>query len=140
MESDTAVYDIKMKLIYPQFFFVVCSVIIIGTDCFLNPYPKLQSHNADGDDFGEPLYITQFLEAGKNVEEIQKMAEVTLDELKEFPSYSGSLFLLKYTDYYTNIINVRTIVVLRISFKLPLQDILYFVNCTRNVLQEILMF
>lgn len=73
---------------------------VLEAKLFINPYPKLESHKGNADDFegdGDPLFITPLLEQGKNVKEIQKMAAIDLVDLKDFPGYSGFLTVNKTT-------------------------------------------
>ena len=75
-------------------FLLISSIFLINSSLaklFINPYPRFETHSGDNSevDGDDVLYITPLLESGKNVGEIQKMAAVTLDELKSFPSYSG---------------------------------------------------
>lgn len=69
---------------------------------FINPYPKLESHRGNPEDFtadeDEPLFITPLLENGKDVKEIQKMAAIDLPDLKGFPGYSGFITVNKTTN------------------------------------------
>ncbi|XP_070505245.1 venom serine carboxypeptidase-like [Chironomus tepperi] len=75
-------------------FLLIYSIFLINLSCaklFINPYPRFETHNGDNSevDGDDVLYITPLLESGKNVEDIQKMATVTLDDLKAYSSYSG---------------------------------------------------
>lgn len=88
-----------MKLVIILF----CSVLISisSAKLFVNPYPRLESHSGITEDFGDddgPLMITPFLEAGKDVKEIQKMAAIDHPDLKAFPGYSGFLTVNKTTN------------------------------------------
>lgn len=83
---------------------LLCASLIglCSAKLFINPYPKLQSHVGNAEDFegddGEPLFITPLLEGGKDVKEIQKMAAIDLPDLKDFPGYSGFLTVNKTTN------------------------------------------
>jgi vitellogenic carboxypeptidase-like protein len=73
---------------------LISSIFLINSSfakLFINPYPSFETHSGDNSevDGDDVLYITPLLESGKKVEDIQKMAAVTLDELKPYPSYSG---------------------------------------------------
>lgn len=77
-------------------------ITISSAKFFVNPYPRFESHSGvegdfEGDDDG-PLFITPFLENGKDVKEIQKMAAIDLEDLKAFPGYSGFLTVNKTTN------------------------------------------
>lgn len=78
-----------MKLLF--IFSTLISLNLCSGKLFVNPYPKFQTHSGKSDEFTDSdiLYITPHLKAGEDVTKIQKMALVTLDELKEFPGYSG---------------------------------------------------
>ena len=69
---------------------------------FINPYPSFETHQGIAEDFtgddGGPLFITPFLENGKDVKEIQKMAAIDHPDLKAFPGYSGFLTVNKSTN------------------------------------------
>ncbi|XP_046426243.1 venom serine carboxypeptidase [Neodiprion fabricii] len=67
---------------------------------FINPYPKLASYPLkEGDDAGEPLFLTPLIEAGK-IDEARKLATVRHDEMLDVPSYSGYFTVNK--EYQSN--------------------------------------
>jgi vitellogenic carboxypeptidase-like protein len=74
---------------------IVCFLFfsVVTAKLFINPYPKFETHSGDpesDDDYGEPLLLTKFLEDPQyNVSQIQQMAKVDHEELKDYPSYSG---------------------------------------------------
>ncbi|XP_012264672.1 venom serine carboxypeptidase [Athalia rosae] len=65
-----------------------------------NPYPKLKNHPLkDGEDAGEPLFLTPLIEAGK-IEEARKAASVQHEEMHDILSYAGYLTVNK--EYESN--------------------------------------
>lgn len=87
---------IKKFLIILLIFFVNSSL----AKFFINPYPRFETHSGDNEDVSadDVLYITPLLEKGESVDKIQKMAAITLEELKEFPGYSGFFTVNKTTN------------------------------------------
>lgn len=79
----------------------VALISVAAAKLFVNPYPNLESHRGDPEDFTAddgPLFVTKYLEDGKDVKEIQKMAAIELDDLKAFPGYSGFFTVNKTTN------------------------------------------
>lgn len=67
---------------------------------FINPYPKLRNYPLkDGEDAGQPLYLTPLIEAGK-IDEARKLATVQHEEMHDVPSYAGYLTVNK--EYSSN--------------------------------------
>lgn len=76
------------------FFITLCLFYINLTSAklFINPYPSFKTHSGNSDDEftdDDVLFVTPLLESGKDVKEIQKMAAVQLDELTNYPGFSG---------------------------------------------------
>lgn len=88
----------NMKLLIAIFFSLIISDAT--AKLFVNPYPKLESHSGNSDEFGDDdvLFITPYLESGKDVKEIQKMAAIDHPDLKDFPGFSGYLTVNKTTN------------------------------------------
>lgn len=56
---------------------------------YLNVYPRLKEYLvADGEDIGEPLFLTPLIENGK-IEEAREKAVVQHKEMGDVSSYSG---------------------------------------------------
>lgn len=78
-----------------NFLIIFASLLILinsgSAKFFLNPYPSFETHSGDNDELSadDALFITPLLESGKDVKEIQKMASIGLDELTNYPGYSG---------------------------------------------------
>lgn len=73
------------------FVFLLLSLFVIAeTRLFINPYPKVQSFQDDGDP-GEPLFLTPLIRQNK-LDDARKLANVTEPEITQFvESYSGYL-------------------------------------------------
>lgn len=88
-----------MKLVFLLLFVALISAS--SAKFFLNPYPRFETHSGQGDFSGDddgPLFITPFLKNGKNVEDIQKMAAIDHQDLKDFPGYSGFITVNESTN------------------------------------------
>lgn len=86
---------------------LICSLIsFCSSSLFINPYPKFETHSG-GDDLKDemPLFITPFLEQGKDVAEIQKMALVDHPDLKAFPSYSRASLFSEFSYLTSSLLN-----------------------------------
>lgn len=82
---------------------LLLSVFLVhNVSAFLfNPYPKLREYPLkNGDEPGEPLFLTPLIEAGK-IEEARKLAAVQHQEMHDVPSYSGYLTVNKEYDSNT---------------------------------------
>ncbi|KAJ0173345.1 hypothetical protein K1T71_011521 [Dendrolimus kikuchii] len=68
--------------------FAVLISQILGTQCFLHQYPKINLGERDGGDAGEPLYLTPYIESG-NITEGRRLARVPFTESLRIKSYAG---------------------------------------------------
>lgn len=74
-----------------NFAFLFILVILVKNvfPSFINPYPKLKSFPLrEGEDPGEPLFLTPLIESGK-IDEARKQAAVQHKEMNDVSSYAG---------------------------------------------------
>lgn len=76
-------------------FLLLATFACSGWANFINVYPKLKQHPArEGEDVGEPLFLTPLIEQGK-IEEARNKAAVQHKEMNDIGSYSGYLTVNK---------------------------------------------
>ncbi|XP_059054790.1 venom serine carboxypeptidase [Achroia grisella] len=79
------------------FFYLFTIQFFVCVRCFLHRYPHIELGERDGDDAGDPLFLTQYVESG-NITEGRRLARVPFTESLGIKSYAGYFTVNKAYD------------------------------------------
>lgn len=79
------------------FLFITIVQFFMSVRCLFHRYPEIDLGERDGDDAGDPLFLTQYIESG-NITEGRRLARVPFTESLNIKSYAGYFTVNKTYD------------------------------------------